>query len=36
MAETDVLVPLSIEERKAKMSTQQIHTICPFASGVET
>jgi len=36
VAGTDVLVRLSIEERKAKMSTQPIHTVRPFASGVET
>ena len=30
VAGTDVLVRLSIEERKAKISTQSIHTIRPF------
>src|SRR3989442_13183659 len=36
VAGTVVLVRLSIEERKAKMSIQPIHNVRPFASGIET
>jgi hypothetical protein len=36
VVETDVLVRFSIEGQKAKMSIQPIHTVRPFASGIET